>query len=572
MIQPPGLRMALEQNRRLGLFGVPWSKFRLVLRQATIVASGANDGDAVTGWTNATRDATLNATATACVLDTTLHAGHIGVRFNGTTSHLDRVAPASSVIWSDDGVTVFIVKHMTADPVVGRGVFWTTSDDGTDGRGAIAMSAFGSVRVESQGLGPTQYTDPDKALHVDRIHYTGPLREIWRDGQFAAANCVSGGSPRDQKKFRIGSLFQGAWWWAGVVYEVYVAVGITRAQAVAVERGLMAEYGIAASLSFTTIQAATDTASDPRFMLPAVIPAVVGRPVTFFRDAVHYRDGRDDAQAFTADLPVDRSLPDRWVVTPTQEGTSGVLLVEGAFETVGSVVAVAAKPTGPTLKVHPFGDSNMGRAIQDGWVHNLVARNARISCIGSTGTAPLAGSGVDSTTWVYWNGGSSPWAMGTGTFNAASLALFTAAYGMPDVLIGSIQNDATDAAQEAVATTFTARTADIANVIATWRAVNPDVLVLLLTIYPGATDPATGWGAWSTRLVFREKWQHWAELLKAWVAGLGDPLTKVVDTFDAVDGFGYPAITGNGDAHHPGRYVHAYIADRIEAALTHYAL
>ena len=558
----------------LTLYGVSLRKFRLALRPAGIAAAGPLDGDAVTSWACAT-GANAPAIATSCALDTATIPGKVGVRLDGAASRLDGAAS-----WSDDGCTVFAVKRMLTPPSGGRGALLEASDTGATGRSLRILSAFGSMQVDrTQGAGSTaSYIDDDLALHVHRFRVSGESAEVWRDGVFAGSSCVDGGPARPVAAYRVGCLFGEQWFWQGALYELFVAVGLTRAEELRVERGLMADYGVASPALEWPLAAASDQSGDPRLLLPPSLRAVVGLPVTLFRDGVHLADGlRPQALSASGAVSVDRSLPDRWVLTPTAEGTSQVTLTEGSYT---ATVSLVARPPISALasprRIMWTGDSNAARATADGAVRVLRRRlGSRAVFVGPYGTAPTQGCGIDSTTWAYWASVSTPgfvdnpWACGGMAVDVPQF-VDTALGGVPpDALVISIQNDATNATPGGVDAVFAAREADMQQVFDWWRAVNPSVVFLLLTIYPGATDPAAGWGTWASRMIFREKWHRWAELLQARF-GAEDEGVYLSHTFSAVDGFGYPTIGTNADAHHPGRSPdHVLIADRVEADLAH---
>lgn len=576
MILGPRRQQGLLAPGAAGFFGVPWYKIALALTPDTIVASGSTDGSTVTAVGDATGKHP-SATGTSTVLD--LSGPVRGVRFDGTTSRLDGTGAGDGTLWSDDGATIFTVMKTLGAPPSGRGTIYETSDTTASDRSSVSMHAFGNTVIDQkqQASAIASYVSDPVVDVVLRHRFGAESRDAFENGKYGGSAVVYGGPARIIKHYRLASRLDGQWRANIVIYYWIVGVGLTLAEAERIDAGLRAIFGIASPYS---LGATTDDTGDPRFVVPPTIEAIVGVPVQLLRDGVHYADGIR-TQTFTSDLGVDSGPGDRWTVTPAAPGTYAAQLVEASYSTSASIVAVPAISGGATpVNVHVFGDSQIQRAGNAGWLLVLKSRlGSRIVFDGSFGTSPTKHCGLDSTTIAYWDqvvtAGfvDNPWANGGASIDIPSYIAGTLSGVAPDVLICSLQNDASGAAQGSVATVFAAAMVRLESIIARWQAAVPGILIGIMTIYPGATDPAAGWGAASTRLVFREKWHHWCELLQSYWAGREVDNIRLIHTFSRIDCLrSYSSIGTNADAHHfgpsPG---HVEIANVVEPWLAHYA-
>ncbi len=304
------------------------------------------------------------------------------------------------------------------------------------------------------------------------------------------------------------------------------------------------------------LDAATDLEDDPRFILPEVIPAIVGRKVEIWKDSVHYRNGTDATQSATSDLTLGRCTSDRWTVTPTIAGEYDFTVTEGEFTAATMIDAIPMLAVDATKKrIVWIGDSNTARA-GSGWIEYIGNElgSARVEMVGSLGpnsTYTYKHEGRDSWTWApavgsagSYNRAGSPFFNGGGSLDVAGYLLSLA--NLPDFMMWTLgQNDVYLATEGTLEAAITAAFVEAELLLAAFTAELPTVKHGLAMNFPMNMDPASGWDTAASRLIARRKVHRYVERLIEQFGDREDEGIYIVPTFFRVD-----PIRGYADAIH----------------------
>lgn len=510
-----------------------------------------------------------HGTVTGATVDTS-NPRRKGLSFDGVD---DRVDGAISI--ADDGAcTVFVVASHDHTQTTGvRGRLLDLSDTSATARSIQVTDLFGYRRCEralGDDAGSASYTSLSDAIKVSMCVFGPNHTELWEDGLWHGSSCLAITS-RAPTSYRLGMARDGTFPWKGVIYEVRIYSGtMTEQQATRIYRQMLRKWKRAFSFRWP----AKDSASsgDPQFLIPPVIPAIVGQPLSIWRDQIHYQDGRR-AAVVTSDLTVDYSLRDRWTVTPGSAGDYNFTVTEGAYAKSVTIRASVALVGAPVKRVLFDGDSNTERAAT-GWVEHFgKALGAQVALIGSLGPAAgysykhdghggftfgtfNSGDEVQSTVSPYWNPDT----------DSLDMVYFSETVGIPDVRITACgQNDVYSSTDATIAANCATSIANANTIHSAVVAAFPGVVTIYCLPPPGNGIPAT-WDGETQRLQFRRNEQAIGAALLANFGGRESERIFVLGTnalFDCVRGYYFADILHMNTS--PG---HRQIAKALIAAYT----
>ncbi len=532
-----GIGLGLGSRTRSTWWTAPSATLKLLFLPTSIQSTAG----VVTGWTDLSGNG-YHATATGSpVLETSDFVP--GVLFDGVDDRLD-----GSIVMPDQPCTIFLIKKQITNPVGTRAIVFEMSDAGYN-RSTTMLHLFGSAAARQcqKDNGNASYVFGSSAVVLHRCEYDVNGRAIHENGRSKGSEVNVSTPIRTAAVYRFGQWLsaQGGPW-NGVIYAVAIYAGtMSLSDKERIQRQLLSLAGIAQPFSWP-ITAATDVASDPRFILPATIPAIVGRPLEIWKDSVHYRDGADASQVATGDLLFDSAPSDRWAVTPPAAGSYALTIAESGFSASTTIQAVEMlAPGAPLRRILWVGDSNTARA-GSGWIELIgnelgASRAEMVGTRGPNTAYTYKHCGVDSSTWVQW-GTSATLAGGVANpmFNGGVLDIvhfLTLLANPPDVIMWTLgQNDAYSAAEGAALETAIDNAFAAAEIlIAAFAAELPAVKHALAMNFPLAMDPAAGWGTAAARLPYRRKVHRWAERVLESFGDREDENIFVVPTFFQVD-------------------------------------
>lgn len=489
-----------------------------------------------------------------------------GVLFDGVNDHMD-----GTLSMSDEYCTLFVLSRTVVDTPGDYAWVVDASDNGAIDRSISHYHAFGSVlaRQSQNDSGNASLPDSSTTLVLHRIQFSPSGRVIFKNGNWFASSAVAASPARTITSIRLGSRRDGSKRWNGILY----AIGLVRGQIddrdiEKREAQFLALAGLDAPYRWP-LTAATATA-DPRWVLPAVTPAIVGRPLVLFRDGVWYRDGTDIAQAATwTGGSFDTTPSDRWSMTPTTAGDTTLTITAGAHTASTTVRAVPMLASNATKRRFLcVGDSRTNRG-GSGWIE-VVGNDLgslRVEMVGTKG--PASGytykhEGIDSKTWTTFSSSGSPFWVGGGAEDIAAYIALLA--NPPDAIIWSLgQNDVTAVAEGALDATITTAFGLADARFAAFTAELPLVWHIIATNSPLAMDPALGSNTVEARLTARRKVHRYVERVIANYSDREDERIIVCNTFPATN-----TIAGYGDAIHENNFPgHQQIAKPYLATLVH---
>lgn len=528
-------------------------------------------GSTVTGWSGLAGTGVSFTPSGSPATDTNGFA--TGVLLDGVNDHLE----ATGLSISDEYCTLFVLSRMVADTPGDYAWVVDASDNGAIDRSIALYHAFGSVvaRQSQNDSGNVSLPDSATTLVLHRIQFTPSGRAIFKNGNWFASSAVAASPARTITSIRLGSRRDGSKRWNGILYAVGLVSGqIDDRDIQKREAQFLALAGLDAPYRWP-LTAATATA-DPRWVLPAVTPAIVGRKLNLFRDSVWYRDGTDAAQAATwTGGSLDVAPSDRWSVTPTAAGDTTLTITAGAHTASTTIRAVAMLASdAPKKRILCVGDSRTNRG-GSGWIEYIGndLGSARVEFVGTLG--PASGyhykhEGRDSWTWAAFgtaaglSGTASPFFDGATLDIAAYLAQLA---NPPDVILWSLgQNDWYAASEGSLDAAITTAFGYADTLLAAFTAELPDVWHILATNSPLAMDPALGANTVEARLTGRRKAHRYVERVFTEYGGREAERILVCNTFPATD-----PVSGYGDPIHENNFPgHMQLAKPYLATLVHH--
>jgi len=306
-----------------------------------------------------------------------------GVAFavlDGTDDRLDGV-------WAlpqDDELTIWTLTAQLTDPG-GRLQIFDASDNGQPNRGPQIQQAFTnrSALIDSD-VGAAGYVLGTTEVRLHRHVFRDGWRATYEDGVWKAGSAIPATAVRAATVYRIGAqLGAGAQFAPVAIGLLYAYAGTPSLRSEeSIDAGFRERFGRPEPYQRPTT-ASSDCSSDPRLIMPEVYYAIVGEPLTIFRDRVHLRDGLCP-QTWGGTAPRDLSYDDRVVITPTAAGDTALTLTEGAYSDSAIVRAVELPTTG-TKYVATFGDSNTNRLASGGFQWIKTHLGALIEFVGTYG-------------------------------------------------------------------------------------------------------------------------------------------------------------------------------------------
>lgn len=498
-------------------------------------------GSDVTQWRDSSANANHGTASGGCLLDT---SGPInGVIFDGVNSQI-----SGSLSETDQPGTLFIVKKMLTNPSAYQWVY-DSSDTGNADRSIEFRQVFGSAVVyQGQNSNSTASylfgNTTDIVLH--RGEYTTVSRSIWENGVWKGSSGVDTSSPRTATAYNLGKRLDGTFPWNGVIYAVLLYEGaMNEVDRQNIQNMLLDLFGAAHPYVWPDIGAASDTSSDPRFIVPPVLDAIVGRDVEIWKDSVHLRDGQDANQVASSDLLIRRSPSDRWRVRADAAGSYGFTITEGSssqFSLSTTIQAVPMLDAGAPKRYLLFvGDSNtarMGSGLIE-YLGNLLG-SSRMAMLGLNG--PNSGytykhQGKDSWSWASYGQASGLAGDPSPFFNGGVLDipnyLSQLSHNPTHIFWNLGQNDVYSAPN--VETAIDAAFGYAEMLISAFSAAVPGVKHAMSMNWCLAMDPALGWGTKAARYDKRTRVHRYAERLLASFSGREAENIYIVPTFWRMD-------------------------------------
>lgn len=519
----------------------------------------------VTGWSGLAGTGVSFTATGSPALDSDGFAN--GVLLDGVNDHLE----ATGLSISDEYCTLFVLSQMVADTPGDYAWVVDASDNGAIDRSFSLYHAFGSVVARQSQNDSSNVSLPDAStdLVLHRIQFTPAGRAIFKNGEWFASSAVAASPARTITSIRLGSRRDGSKRWNGILYAIGLVSGqISDRDIQKREAQFLALAGLDAPYRWP-LAGATATA-DPRWVLPAVTPAIVGRPVVLFRDGVWYRDGTDITQAATwTGGSFDIAPSDRWSVTPTAVGDTSLTITAGAHTASTIVRAVPMLASNATKRrILWVGDSRTNRG-GSGFIEVIGndLGSARVEMVGTKGPATgytYKHEGIDSKSWATFSTTGSPFWVGGGSEDIAAYIALLA--NPPDVIVWSLgQNDWYPVDEGVLDATITTAFGRADARFASWTAQLPLVWHVIATNSPLAMDPALGAGSAAARLTLRRKAHRYTERVIAEYSDREDERIIVCNTFPATN-----TVAGYGDAIHENNFPgHQQLAKPYMATLVH---
>ena len=481
-----------------------------------------------------------------------------GIVFDGVNDRLDTSALS---VAADQPLTIFAAVAFAG---TGDGYIVDMSDNGSTARGPSLARSSGYLTARQgviAGSGDAYLADASTEMRVVRGEYGTVHRQLWVDGAWGHANGLPTSTVRASAYMRVGARLDGAVLFSGTIAALVVYEGaLTEAEAERVDAAIRDYMRVPdETYAFPRDTPVADVSGDPKLSMLPTLYGINGRPISIWRDSVHYRDGYAP-QSLTGALAVDSSLPDRWIVIPASSGTYAMTLTEGAYEYDFNIVSRAALGGGDASKtILIVGDSNTNRG-GSGWLQYLGdSLDAKATLVGTQG--PAAGGydyvheGHDSYTLTtfsgasspMWNGGAIDWDWYIGELSAA-----------PDIIVWSFLPNSVDLTDPAGAVVLLEALIDGA------VAELPSVKHLLLTPLPGNGDPAIFGGA-ASRNAFRTKINDGVRTMRTSFGGReaeGIYIANLTHAIDPVRGYVPDTI------HHNNAPGGVQIAEAVYCALT----
>lgn len=494
-----------------------------------------------------------HATITGASATSTSTAGGTlnGLAFDGVNDRLD----GSVSIASDGAVTVFVLALQDhTSNASGLHPILELSDNGSGGR-SIQIGDGNGYRYAFRQTTDAQayYAFTSDSLRLHRFTFGANYIESRENGLVKASNILAPSS-RAPTSYRIGGGIAGTTWWKGSLFALRVYSGaLSERDAELVELDMLRAASLAEPYVFPDARSVLHT--DPVFLLPAVLRMNVGQVLSIYLDAVQLStDGyRELTVTAGAGLTVDRTYPDRLLITTSGAGDFSLTLAADGYSASTTIRATAALSGATTKRVLFLGDSNTDIA-KAGWIEHfgaaLNASATQVTMIGAV--APVSPysyrhDGWGGATFASWladdeiQGRTSPFRVA----GVTDMAAYSEAYGAPDVvfiMLGS--NDwygATDGTRDAILVTTLANAETLLGVM---QGAWPGASFVFQLPNPGWRIPESG-GTEAGRISYRKN-QHYAA--KALLDHFGGREAERI--FVSAACFQFDTVEGYGDLFH----------------------
>ena len=442
-----------------------------------------------------------HATVTGASATSTSTAGGTlnGLAFDGVNDRLD----GSVSIASDAAVTVFVLALQDhTSNASGLHPILELSDNGSGGR-SIQIGDGNGYRYAFRQSTDVQafYAFTSDALKLHRFTFGANYIESREGGVIKASNILAR-TGRAPTSYRIGGGIAGTTWWKGSLFALRIYSGtLSERDAELVELDMLRAASLTEPYVFPDARSVLHT--DPVFLLPAILRMNVGQTLAIYLDAVQLStDGyRELTVTAGAGLMVDRTYPDRLLITTSGAGDFSLTLAADGYSASTTIRATAALSGATTKRVLFLGDSNTDIA-KAGWIEHfgaaLNASTTQVTMIGAV--APVAPysyrhDGWGGATFASWladdtiQGRTSPFRVA----GVTDMAAYSEAYGAPDVVFIMLgANDwygATDGTRGAILVTTLANADTLLGVM---QAAWPGASFVFQLPNPGWRIPESG--------------------------------------------------------------------------------